>query len=199
MDSCTTTDSIENAASVDPSPVGDTEDQYTVTCLPGFVVSSGSGSMICQGGVWLNQPTCTKPCKFSGVPCWVWLHAMSIIFGYLPVTLVKYYFITSRVRGRGNNIGPICLCVLFVCLCLFFGMELTLTPVRMVKVIGQMKRSNMEKVFFCLVLEMDIGQVKATRSKFKCQGHGSRSPRSRSLSEKEVKHQTHQAQGHESR
>ncbi len=58
------------------------------------------------------------------------------------------------------------------------------------KIIGQRSRSNMEIVFLCLVSEKDRDCIKITGSKVNGKGQVQMS---RSLSEKEVKHQ---GQGH---
>ncbi len=110
--------------------------------------------------------------------------------------ILYYKIITSRIRKRGNNIGLVSLCVcVFVCLCalshnynfdIWLGGSLNLTLIE-----GQAHRSKVkvkhEIVILCLILENDRGQVEV---KVKCQGHRSRSPRSKTIPEKLV-HQGH--------
>ncbi len=103
-----------------------------------------------------------------------WLKAKTCFY-------LSYIIFTSRVSGRGNIIGPVCVCVcLSVCILMakpfdlrpwFLACWLTLTPGRMglkVKVIGQRSRSNIKIVFYSLLSEMR-SKVKVNKVKVKGQ------------------------------
>ncbi len=59
INSCTAGQTINNSASVDPTTAQNTGYSWNVSCNPGYTVSAGNGSMICNAaGFWTNKPSC---------------------------------------------------------------------------------------------------------------------------------------------